>query len=85
MDVFEEYKNNKKLTFDSLTPLALILTLPCGSYHMNFINDHGNKIIGIVEYLLNNAEKEDMQKISKNAVKSLLASVNTIRWRTSGH
>lgn len=79
MDVFEENKSDKKLTFDSLTALALILTLPCGSFHTNFIINHGNKIIEMVEYLLNNAEKEEMQKVSKNAVKSLLISVSTIR------
>ena len=39
----------------------------------------------MIEYFLNNAEKEDMQKISKNTVKSLLASVNTIRSRTNEH
>ena len=85
MNVLEEHKSNNKLTYDTLTALALVLTLPCGSYHTSFINNHGSNIIKMIEYLLNNAQKEDMQKVSKNTVKSLLASVNTIRSRTDGH
>ena len=47
--------------------------------------DEASDVKRNVMYLLNNAEKEDMQKISKNTVKSLLASVNTIRSRTNEH
>ena len=85
MSVFEDEDFMSTISFKSLAALALLVTLPGGNYHPDLIQSYGIKIIKGVENLMTKADRDDMQKISKRELKSLLTSMRILRNRISGY